>query len=158
MTDKELKRLGRVELIDIIYELQKQNDEKDAQIEKMQTVIDERTLRIAKAGSIAKAAISVNGVFEAAQAAADQYLESIREAEASQALKQEEAERQQQKILEEANRQAEETVLLAKGQAQSIVEKAEAQAAEKWAAFERRANELIQAHEELQALLRRDKA
>ena len=157
MTDKELKRLGRAELIDIIYELQKQSDEKDAQMEKMQTVIDERTLRISKAGSIAEAAISVNGVFEAAQAAADQYLASIREAEAEQASKQEEAERQQQKILKEANRQAEETILMAKGQAQSIVEKAEAQAAKKWEAFERRANELIQAHEELQVLLRRDK-
>ncbi len=156
MTDKELKRLGRAELIDIIYELQKQSEEKDAQMQKMQTALNERTLRMANAGSIAEAAISLNGVFEAAQAAAEQYLASIRAAEASNAAKQAEAEQQQKKMLEEASRKAEETILLAKGQAQSIVEKAEAQVAEKWTAFERRANELIRAHEELQALMRRE--
>ena len=156
MTDKELKRLGRAELIDIIYELQKQSEEKDAQMQKMQATLNKRTLRISKAGSIAEAAIGINGVFEAAQAAADQYLASIREAEESNAAKQAEAERQQKKILEEANRKAEETILLAKGQAQSIIEKAEVQAAEKWTAFEQRANELIRAHEELQALMRRE--
>ena len=155
MTDKELKHLSRAELIDIIYELQKQNEEKDAQMQKMQTALDERTLRISKAGSIAEAAISVNGVFEAAQAAAEQYLASIRAAEASNAAKQAEAERQQQKLLEEANRKAEETILLAKGQAQRIVEDAEKQAAAKWAAFEQKANELIQTNADLQALLRR---
>ena len=156
MTDKELKYLSRSELIDIIYELQKQSEAKDAQMQKMQAALDERTLRMSKAGSIAEAALGINGVFEAAQAAADQYLASIREAEAIRALKKDEAERQQKQILEEANRKADETILLAKGQAQRIVEQAETQAAEKWAAFEWRANELIQAHAELQALMRRD--
>ena len=110
---------------------------------------------MSKAGSIAEAAISVNGVFEAAQAAADQYLASIRAAEASNAAKQAEAEQQQKIILEEANRKADETILLAKGQAQRIVEEAETQAAAKWAAFEQKANVLIQANAELQVLLRR---
>lgn len=158
MTDKELRHLSRAELVDIIYELQKQNDEKDAQMQKMQAALDERVLGMSKAGSIAEAAISVNGVFEAAQAAADQYLASIRAAEASNAAKQAEAEQQQKKILEEANRKAGETILLAKGQAQQIVEEAETQAAAKWVAFETKANALIQANAELQALLQRGKS
>ena len=158
MTDKELKHLSRAELIDIIYELQKQSDEKDAQMQKMQTALNERVLRMSKAGSIAEAAISVNGVFEAAQAAAEQYLTSIRAAEASNAAKQAEAEQQQKKLLDEANRKANETILLAKGQAQKIVEEAETQAAAKWTDFEQRANALIQANAELQALLQRGKS
>lgn len=158
MTDKELKHLSRAELIDIIYELQKQSDEKDAQIQKMQTALNERVLRMSKAGSIAEAAISVNGVFEAAQAAAEQYLTSIRAAEASNAAKQAEAEQQQKKLLDEANRKANETILLAKGQAQKIVEEAETQAAAKWTDFEQRANALIQANAELQALPQRGKS
>ena len=158
MTDKELKHLSRAELIDIIYELQKQSNEKDAQMKKMQTALDERTIRMTKAGSIAEAAISVNSVFEAAQAAADQYLDSIRAAEALNAVKQAEAEQQQQKMLEEANRKADETILLAKGQAQKIVEDAEAQAEAKWAVFEQKANTLIQTNAELQALLQRGKS
>ncbi len=158
MTDKELRHLSRADLIEIIYELQKQSAEKDAQMQKMQTALDERTLRLSKTGSIAEAAISVNGVFEAAQAAADQYLTSIRAAEASNAAKLAEAEQQKEKLLEEANRKAEETIQQAKGQAQKIVEEAETQASAKWAAFEQKANELIQANATLQALLQRGKS
>ena len=74
MTDKELRHLRRADLIDIIYELQKQGDEKDVQIKELQAVLEERTLRISNAGSIAEVALNINGVFEAAQAAADQML------------------------------------------------------------------------------------
>ena len=80
MTDKELRHLRRADLIDIIYELEKQGDEKDVQIKELQAVLEERTLRISNAGSIAEVALNINGVFEAAQAAADQYLLSVRAA------------------------------------------------------------------------------
>lgn len=155
MTDNELKHLNRAELIDIIYELQKENDEKDAQMQKMQAALDEKTLRVAKAGSIAEAAISVNGVFEAAQAAAEQYLTSVRAAEASNAERQAEAERQRQKLLEEANRKADEIQQQAQRQAQRIVREAEMQVAAKWTIFEQQAkNALLQANGELQSMLR----
>lgn len=78
--DKGLRRLSRVELVDIIYELKKSNDEKDAQIQQLQAALDDKTLRVAQAGSIAQAALSINGVFEAAQAAANQYLASVKAA------------------------------------------------------------------------------
>ncbi len=76
MTDRKLRHLSRTELVDIIYELQKRNEEKDAQIRELQAALEDRTIRISKAGSIAEAAISINRVLEAAQAAADQYLAS----------------------------------------------------------------------------------
>ena len=144
MTDKELKRLSRVELIDIIYELQKQKEAADAQVSQLQDQLNTRELHIAEAGSIAEAAISVNGVFEAAQAAADQYLFSIKAATANMSEKMEAAEKQRQSILQAAEQQA-----------QKIVTDADRQAEEKWVCFERRANELIAAHAELQALVRR---
>ena len=156
MTDKELRHLSRAELIDIIYELQMQSNEKDARMQEMQNALDERTLRISKAGSIAEAAISVNGVVEATQAAAEQYLASIRALETESAAKQAETKQQQEKLLEETNRKAEEKLMQAKAQAQQIVEEAEAQATAKWAAFEQKANELIQANAELQSLMRRN--
>ena len=78
MTDKELRHLSRAELIDIIYELQKQNQAAAEEIEQLREALDEKELRLANAGSIAEAALSLNGVFEAAQAAADQYLLSVR--------------------------------------------------------------------------------
>ena len=153
MTDKELKRLSRAELIDIIYELQKQSEEKDAQMQTMQTALDERTLRMSKAGSIAEAAISVNGVFEAAQAAADQYLLSLKAAAEDTELMQAETKEKQRKILSDAEAQAAGILRRAEEQAASLNAATETQCAEKWAEFECRANELIAAHRELQDLM-----
>ena len=153
MTDKELKHLSRAELIDIIYELQKQSEEKDAQMQKMQTALNERVLRMSKAGSIAEAAISVNGVFEAAQAAADQYLLSLKAAAADTERLLAEAEEKRQKILSDAEVLAAGMIRKAEEQAASLNAAAETQCAEKWSAFERRANALIAAHRELQDLM-----
>ena len=74
MTDKELQHLSRVELIEIIYELQKQNEAAAAQVKRLEKALADREIHISNAGSIAEAAMGLNGVFEAAQAAADQYL------------------------------------------------------------------------------------
>lgn len=70
MTDKELRRLSRSELIDIIYELKVENEE-------LYKEKSEKTIAMEEAGSIAEAALGINRVFEAAQAAADQYVSSI---------------------------------------------------------------------------------
>lgn len=132
----ELKRLNRAELIEIIYELQKQNEENTARIAQMQEMLSDRELRISSAGSIAEAALSINGVLEAAQAAADQYLLSIKAATADMANQQETASKQRQSMLLAAEQQAAQTVRLAEEKAQRILEDAERQAAEKWAQFE----------------------
>ena len=153
MTDKELRHLSRAELIDIIYELQKQSDEKDAQMQEMQTALDERTLRISNAGSIAEAAVSINGVFEAAQAAADQYLASVKSAMADMERTLAEAEEKRRTILSDAEQQAADMVRRAEEQVASMEAATEKQCAEKWSAFAHRANTLIAAHKELQDLM-----
>ena len=79
MTDKDLRHLSRAELLDILYEQQKRYEDSLAENQALRQQLEDRTLRIASAGSIAEAAIQVNGVFEAAQAAADQYLASAME-------------------------------------------------------------------------------
>lgn len=115
MADKELKRLSRLELVDIIYELQKENNKKDALIQNLQTSLNERTLRISNAGSIAEAAMSLNGVFEAAQAAADQYLASVRAATADAEQILAEAEEKRQKLLSDAEKEAADILCGARG-------------------------------------------
>lgn len=84
MTDKELRRLGRPELIEIIYQLEKSQEESRQEIARLQDRLQDRTLRLSEAGSIAQAALQVNGVMEAAQAAADQYVQAA-EADRQQA-------------------------------------------------------------------------
>lgn len=133
MTDQELRRLSRTDLIDIIYTLQQQKEQAEQQLAQAQ--LQDRQLRLANASSIAEAALSLNGVFDAAQAA-DQYLQAVRASAA-------ETQAQKEQILADAERQAKE-----------IVDTAERQAAEHWKRFQLQAGQLIQAHAELQEMFK----
>lgn len=91
MTDKELHKLSRKELLELMLEQSRQLDELREQLRQAQEQLTSRRLLLNKAGSIAEAALQVNRVFEAAQAAAEQYLENVqtlsgRQAEVCQQL------------------------------------------------------------------------
>ena len=53
MTDQELRRLSRADLIDIIYTLQQQKEQAEQQLAQAQAQLQDRHLRLANAGSIA---------------------------------------------------------------------------------------------------------
>ena len=78
MTDREFKRLSRAQLIDIIYQLQLKQDELTAENEKLKTALADKRLRVKNAGSLAEAALEIHNVIQAAQDAAEHYLEEIR--------------------------------------------------------------------------------
>ena len=78
MTDKELKKLSRAELLEMLIELTERNEELQAENDRLKEKLNDRTLVMDQAGSIAEAALRLNGVFEAAEKAANQYLESVR--------------------------------------------------------------------------------
>lgn len=78
MTDKEFKRLGRAQLIDIIYQLQLQVDELTEQKQELEKALEDKRLRMDRAGNIAEAALALNDCFSSAQNAAEQYLEEIK--------------------------------------------------------------------------------
>lgn len=79
MTDKELRRLKRSELLEIMVEQGKEIERLQKRLSEAEGKLQERRLIMENSGSIAEAALKINQVFEAAQKAADQYLESIRE-------------------------------------------------------------------------------
>ncbi len=66
-------------------------NEKDAKIAELRGQIEEikrsKAIELEEAGSIAEAAIRINGVFEAAQRAAEQYLMNVRELSGREAAK-----------------------------------------------------------------------
>ena len=78
MTDKELKKLKRVELLEILIELSKENEELQRQLKEANEKLESREIAISQSGSIAEAALKLNGVFEAAEKAAKQYLENLK--------------------------------------------------------------------------------
>ena len=75
--NKELKRLSRRELVDIIYQLKKNEQEMQEKIESLNTELHDKRIRISSAGSIADAAVSLTNVFSLAQMTADIYLQEI---------------------------------------------------------------------------------
>lgn len=78
MTDKEFKRLSRAQLIDIIYEFQLKQDELTAENERLKKELADKRIRMSNVGNIAEASLEIHNVMQAAQAAAEQYLEEIR--------------------------------------------------------------------------------
>ncbi len=79
MTDKELRKLNRAELLEMLLAQSKENESLKTQVEELTQKVEDRTLAMRDIGSIAEAAIAVNGVFTAAQNAADQYLATVME-------------------------------------------------------------------------------
>ena len=110
LTDKEFKQLGRAQLIEIIYQLQLQIEELTEQNQRLEKALEDKRIRLSKAGNIAEAALEINDCFRSAQNAAEHYLNEIK------AIRQEtEAEREQ--ILAAAR--AEAAAILARAQTES---------------------------------------
>lgn len=99
MTDKEFKRLRRSDLIDIIYEYQKNEEKMAAEIKELKEKLEAQEMKISKAGSIAEAVVSLNDLFETAQRTADQYIQKLQEANRD-------TEKQRDEIIAEAHREA----------------------------------------------------
>ncbi len=78
MTDREMRKLSRRELLEMLLEQAKEVERLQNQVRELTEKLESRTLAIAEAGSIAEASLRLSGVFEAAQQAADQYLANIR--------------------------------------------------------------------------------
>ncbi len=78
MTRKELKRMSRLELLELLLEVDQENERLREENARLTAQWNSRQIKLEKAGSIAEAALALNRIFEDAQAAADQYLESIR--------------------------------------------------------------------------------
>lgn len=110
MTDKELKRLSRAELLELLLIQTKETERLTKKLEKAEKMLVDRQLRMEKAGDIAQAALAVNGVMEAAQAAAQQYLDNIARMEKETAARCEKmliaARREAARILKEAREAA----------------------------------------------------
>lgn len=130
MTDKELRKLRRDDLLQILISQQRQVDELTAALDKANAALENRRIIVSKSGSVAEAALSLNGVFEAAQAAADQYQAQMRiDTDALRAQAEEAAEKSRRvadDVLATARADAERILSEAKGEAERT--RAEAQA------------------------------
>ena len=77
MTEKEVRKLSRLQLLEILVEQANEIEQLKAELKETKEQLADRKIVIEQSGSLAEAALRLNGVFEAAQRAADQYLENI---------------------------------------------------------------------------------
>lgn len=78
MNDRQLRKLRRADLLEMLIEQSKEVESLRSQVEELKLKLEEREIKLEKAGSIAEAALQLNGVWEAAEAAAAQYLENLK--------------------------------------------------------------------------------
>ena len=108
MTEKELKKLNRYQLLELLILQTERVNELQTQLEAAEAKLNARDVQISRLGSIAEASLQLGGVFEAAQNAADLYINA--------------AKQQADSILEEANRKAQEILLAAEKPAAASTE------------------------------------
>ena len=99
MAQKELRRMNRVELIEIIYALEQNEEELKQENQELRKKLEERKVVVENAGSIAEAVAGLNHIFDTAQRAADDYLASV-------AAVKEEAELEAERIVNEVKEEA----------------------------------------------------
>lgn len=124
MKDQDLRKLTRIELLKMLIDQMTENEAIQAENKRLLKQLEDRRIDILDCGSIAEAAMKVNGVFQAAEAAAEQYLENARaasrDAENVLAAAREEA----QRLLTQARQDAERLVSDAREEAESIMSSA----------------------------------
>lgn len=79
MNDKELRKLNRKELLEILLSQAKLIEELESELARTQKELNNKTIILKEAGSIAEATLRLSGIFEKAQEVADEYLNSIKE-------------------------------------------------------------------------------
>lgn len=75
--DRKLRKMRKIELLELLLEQEKEIERLQIENSKLQEQLEIRRLQIEESGSIAEAALKLSGIFEAAQKAADIYLESV---------------------------------------------------------------------------------
>ena len=132
MADRELRRMHRAELIEIIYALKQSEDQLKAQNAALTAQLQDRQLRLEKAGSIAQAALELKNVFAAAQPTA-----AVNQLTNPAVL------RLVSGILEQAQADADSLKAQTRQECSAMVEQAEQEVQQRWQTFDRKANALL---------------
>ena len=84
MTQQDLKHLRRADLLELLLEQSRENEALRSEIQQLREQQSQQDILLNNAGSIAEASLRLNGVFEAAQRACDQYTANIEKLNARQ--------------------------------------------------------------------------
>ena len=78
MTDRQLRKASRLDLLQILLEQRRENESLRQQIAELEQQLLKRQITIDQAGTLAEAALKLSGIFDAAETACQYYSENIR--------------------------------------------------------------------------------
>lgn len=99
--NKELKKLNRKELLELLLEQTRRIEELENEIHNLNKKLESKKVIFKNAGSLADAALQLSGIFSVAQEAADIYLSNIKDLKEKE---EKEIENLKNKMLEETAR------------------------------------------------------
>lgn len=142
MTNKEIQKLSRKELLEILIKQSSEIERLQTALAEAEAKLSDREIKISKAGSIAEAALALNGMFEAAEASISQYTENIRKTDEKCLAIQKEAEQRARLI-----------IAAAKSKAEGIESEAKTNAEKYWEEASCRLESFYNEHEGLRELI-----
>lgn len=78
LTEKDLRKMNRYQLLELLIIQTERADKLQAKVEELEKQLNAQELKMTSLGSIAEASLQLGGVFQAAQAAADLYMEAAK--------------------------------------------------------------------------------
>ena len=135
MTERELRKLSRTDLLELLLAQRKENEQLRCILDETQAQLADRTIKMESAGSIAEASLQLSGIFEAAQNSYQFYIDNVklltdRQMERCQTMEQE-----------------------TKEKCDRMVAEAERQARQYWEQYSAKVKNLIESYEGLQQLM-----
>lgn len=154
MEQKELKKLKRVQLLELLLEQTRRAEQLEQALAEAKQQLQSRQVQVSEAGNLAEAALRLNDVFSSAQNAADQYLQNVR----SRDVVLDEARQEAARIIKEAQQQAERTTRETEAACTAMREKAQKDTQRYWDALTRKLSGYMEQHPELKRQLLRESA
>lgn len=112
MTDKDLRSLGKTDLLKLLHDQALEIEALSAENERLSESVEKMNLNLENAGSIAEASLNIHNIFTTAQQSADLYLENIKsmeeKAKNASAVAEQEARVKAAAIISEAERKCSE--------------------------------------------------
>ena len=146
MTQRELKKMSRSDLLEMLLEQSRENDRLREQLHRAEELLNNRQLMLDEAGSISEASLRLNRVFEAAQEAANQYLENIRALSGRQEAVCEKMER-------ETHQKCQRLLAETQEKCDAMTKKAEEEANSAWERLQEKLNQLMDQQAGLRELI-----
>lgn len=158
MEDKEIKRLSRADLLEMLIDQSEELEKVKYELQQAKADLQKRDLAINNAGSIAEASLQLNGIFEAADESCRQYLDNVKRMSenfgAEEAEKMLEETRQRcAELEEETKKRCDELEAEAKEKCEKITELAKIEAAQHWSEVSSKIEALYSEYTGLRRLL-----